>query len=94
MNTRADISNLKNQVVILNENAQDPNGEVLPGTEFRIEDYWDTLTGKSWMYSDGNPAALKYAMRSGMSGLPLDNEVVYGKIGAFGHLVHISEIPV
>lgn len=27
-----------------------------------------------------------------MSQLPLDNEVLYGKVGQFGHLVHISEI--
>lgn len=59
---------------------------------YEVEAYWDDLTGKSWMFSDGNPAALKYAVRSGVAGLPLDNEVLYGKIGAFGHLVHVSEV--
>jgi hypothetical protein len=34
----------------------------------------------------------EYAMRSGVAGLPVDNEVVYGKVGAFGHLAHVSEI--
>jgi hypothetical protein len=58
---------------------------------FVVEDYWDRIAGKSWMFSDGNPAAMKYAMRSGLAGLPTDNEVVYGKIGAFGHLIHTSE---
>jgi hypothetical protein len=59
---------------------------------YEVEAYWDDLTGKSWMFSDGNPAALKYAVRSGVAGLPLDNEVLYGTIGAFGHLVHVSEV--
>jgi hypothetical protein len=67
-------------------------GQVVDGAEFRVEDYWDAVSGKSWMFSDGNPAALQYAMRSGMSGLPIDDEVVYGKIGYFGHLVHVSEL--
>lgn len=64
------------------------------GEEYRLEDWWDTLTGGSWMFADGNPAALNYAMRSAAANLPLDNEVVYGKIGAFGHLVHVSELDV
>lgn len=60
--------------------------------EFRIEDWWDRLLGKSWMDCDGNPAALIYGIRSELSDLPLDDEVVYGKVGRFGHLVHVSEI--
>jgi hypothetical protein len=63
------------------------------GSKFRVEEWWDKLTGKSWMFSDGNPAALMFAMRSGMSGLPLDDEVVYGHDEAsIGHLVHVSEL--
>ena len=60
------------------------------GSDFVVEDWWDRLTGVSWMFSDGNPACLVYAIRS--VGLPIDNEVLYGKVGHFGHLVHISEI--
>lgn len=60
--------------------------------EFVVEDWWDTITGGSWMYADGNPAALVYAMRAGFSGLPMDDEVIYGKVGNFGHLVHVTEI--
>jgi hypothetical protein len=59
---------------------------------FRLEDWWDRVAGQSWMDSDGNPAALHYAMRAGLNGLPTDDEVVYGKVGSFGHLVHVSEI--
>ena len=46
------------------------------------------------MVCDGNPACLVYAMRSATQDqdIPLDDEVLYGKIGSLGHLVHISEI--
>ena len=37
-------------------------------------------------------ACLDYAMHSGMEGVPTDDEVVYGKVGAFGKLVHVSQI--
>jgi hypothetical protein len=62
------------------------------GEKYRIEDYWDRLGQGSWMFCEGNPACLMYAMRSAMEQLPTDDEVVYGKIGAFGHLVHVSEL--
>ena len=62
------------------------------GNEYRVEDLWDRVYGASWMDADGNPAAMQYGIRSGFGELPLDDEVLYGKIGAFGHLVHVSEI--
>lgn len=77
----------------LNDNAADPiQNQVVPGAEYRVEGYWKDVAGKSWMDSEGNPAALNYAMRAGMTGLPIDDNVLYGKIGPFGHLVHVSEI--
>lgn len=57
-----------------------------------VEDYWMNVFGKSWMFSDGNPAALNYALRSGVNGLPINDDVVYAKINGLGHLVHTSEI--
>lgn len=57
-----------------------------------IEDWWDRVSGESWMTSDGNPAAVIYALRSGIKELPIDNEVVYVKIQSLGHLIHVSEI--
>jgi hypothetical protein len=60
--------------------------------EYRLEDWWDHLTGSSWMDTEGNPACLVYAMRAAFAELPVDDEVVYGKVGSFGHLVHVSEI--
>lgn len=63
--------------------------------EYRVEDYWDRVYGTSWMWSKDNPAAMNYAVRSGLrtaGRLPLDDEVLYGKIGAHGHLAHVSEV--
>lgn len=60
--------------------------------EYEVEDWWDHLTGKSWMDSDGNPAALQYAVRSGAAGNPINDEVLYGKINYIGYLVHVSDI--
>lgn len=59
---------------------------------FRIEDWCDRVLGGSWMFAAGNPAAMMYGMRSGLSGAPCDDEVVYGKVGAYGHLIHVSEL--
>jgi hypothetical protein len=67
-------------------------GDPAPGVEFVVEDWWDRLTGSSWGVAQGNPAALKYAMRAGLGGLPVDDEVVYGKIRGLGHIVHVSEL--
>lgn len=66
----------------------------LKGKIFRVEDYWDKLTGRSWGESQGNPACIIYAMRTGLQKfeVPSDDEVLYGKIGSLGHLVHVNEI--
>lgn len=69
---------------------KDPDG--LNGAVMVVEDWWENVSGTSWMFCNGNPACLKYAMRSAFSGLPTDNEVVYGKVNGFGHLVHDSEL--
>lgn len=62
------------------------------GQKYRIEDYWDRLGQGSWMDCVGNPACIQYAVRSAMERLPLDNEVLYGKIDYLGYLIHVSEI--
>ena len=62
------------------------------GAEFEVEDWWDRVSGGSWMNATGNPAAMIYGMRSGLQDLPIDDEVLYGKIGILGHLIHINEI--
>jgi hypothetical protein len=64
------------------------------GLEYRLEDWWDHLTGKTWLQSAsaGNPAALEYVGRAGVENVPPDYEVVYGKIGAYGKLIHVSQL--
>jgi hypothetical protein len=64
----------------------------LGGQEYRVEDWWINVAGESWMFS-GSPAAFGYAARSAGS-TPIDDDVLYGKVGGFGHLVHVSEIEV
>ena len=62
------------------------------GSEFYVEDWWDRLMNESWMNCMGNMACEAYATRSAIEDLPLDNEVVYGKVGMFGSIVHVSEL--
>lgn len=63
-----------------------------PGEEqFTVEDWCDRVMGQSWMWMSGNHAVRNYAYHAGLTGLPVDDEVVYGKIGAFGYLVHVTE---
>jgi hypothetical protein len=57
-----------------------------------IEDWWDRVYGESWMHICGNPACLGYAIRSAKVKLPIDDEVLYGKIGIFGYIVHETEL--
>lgn len=64
----------------------------LAGSEVHVEDWYDRIAGRSWMVANGNFAALKYAMRSAIAGLPLDNEVVGVKVGGYSHIVHTSEL--
>lgn len=70
----------------------DLHGEQAAEHEFTVDDWNDRVFGQSWMFMEGHPASLVYAMRSAMAGLPTDNEVVYGKVQGLGHLVHVSEI--
>lgn len=64
------------------------------GMNFKAEDYWENVSGKSWMDSNGNAAAIFYAIRTGTQifKVPVDDEVVYGKIGQMGYLFHVSEL--
>lgn len=63
--------------------------------DYRLEDWWDRVVGSTWMSAEYNhPACFIYATRinNPSSKAPRDDEVVYGKIGPRGHLVHITEI--
>lgn len=83
---------LAGKTVVLNLKA--PGHIIDSGDHYRIEDWWDKLTGFSWMDEQGigNPACLHYAIRAGNAGIAPDNDVVYGKVRGLGHLIHVSEL--
>ena len=63
------------------------------GSVFKVEDWWDRVSGRSWTKCPGNIAAKVYFLRTVHHGLPLDEEVLYGHTeDGYGHLVHVSEI--
>jgi hypothetical protein len=64
------------------------------GEDYQVEDWWDRVSGESWGVCKGNPACIVYALRISQSAQPIpnDDEVLYGKVGCLGHLVHISEL--
>jgi hypothetical protein len=64
----------------------------LAGRQFRIEDWWDHVSGTSWREAADNPAALEYAVRAMVKGLPANDDVVYGKVGTLGYLLHVTEV--
>lgn len=84
--------NFKDQVITFNG----LHRELPKGSKVKIEGYWDDISGKSWMFSVGNPACIIYAIRAGTSGLPTDDNVLYGHEteSGLGHLIHISEIEI
>lgn len=87
-------SELAGKIVRIKPHVTHPQFPGFGGSEYRVEDWWDRVSGRSWMHADGNPACLAYAMRTGLCDhpVPIDDEVLYGKVGPFGHLIHISEI--
>jgi len=95
--THTDKSPLAGQTIEVKFSAGHPQ---IPGSkdltfQYIVEDWWDHMTGGSWMDAEGNPACLVYAIRTGFApppGIPFDDQVLYGKIDGLGHLVHTSEI--
>jgi hypothetical protein len=64
----------------------------LAGEDYVVEDWWDRISGRSWRDTEVI-AEILYAERiKRKSNASMDDEVLYGKIGILGHLIHISEI--
>jgi len=91
MRIHEEASEFKDKIVRLKSRLQHPQFDI-DGAEFSVEDWWDRLTGGSWLDTVGNPACLIYAIRAATCGLPKDDEVVYGKYMSMGILIHVSEI--
>ena len=87
-------SPLARNTVKIKKEVKHPQVSDFGGSEIHIEDWWDKVSGKSWMDCEGNPACLIYAARTGFSDnpVPTDDDVLYGKIGPYGHLVHLTEL--
>lgn len=90
-------SPLARKQVTIKSTVQHPQFHAFGGSQIAIEDWWDRVSGSSWMSTKGNPACLAYATRTGFAQVPvpMDDEVLYGHTkDGLGHLIHISEIEV
>jgi hypothetical protein len=61
----------------------------------KVEDYWENVSGKKWTDSQGNPAVMKFAIRTGADNLlsVLDTDrSFYGKNNNLGNLFCDCEI--
>lgn len=88
-------SNIAGKEVKIKASVTHPQNPNFGGSFFRVEDWWDHLTGGSWMNVTGNLACLVYAMRISFTkeSVPLDDDVLYGHTSdGYCHLVHINEI--
>ena len=74
-------------------------GQDMSGQDFIVEDWWENVSGCSWMNAVGNPVALEYSIRHTKYGDNnhvhlFCNDVVYGKIGPSGHIFHVNELEI
>lgn len=88
---------LAGQTVNLCATTSAPRGPGDDGSSarFRLEDWWDRVSPRNQTWADlasSNWACRNYAERRLTEDLPADDEVVYGKIGSLGYLVHVNEI--
>jgi hypothetical protein len=60
--------------------------------DFYVYDWFDRVFQAFWLSKAGGRSAQNYAKHAGFKGLPLDNEVVYGRVGKWGTIVHATEL--
>ena len=82
-------SPLADKVVRIKKHVKDIGGE-----KYKVEDWWDRLGQGSWLESTSNFECMDYVARGAKSvpSPPFDEEVLYGKVGLYGKLVHVSEV--
>jgi hypothetical protein len=87
-------SDLAGKTVKIKKNVKHFQFPDFGGADIVIEDWLDRVMGQSWMYCDGNPACMVYALRTvSKKNIPMDNDVLYGHTkNGLGHLVHMTEI--
>lgn len=63
------------------------------GEEIVVEDWTDRLWGYHWYQgSIENPSIMEATTRSIRGEFPMTPDAFYGKIGGFGHIVHMQEV--
>lgn len=81
-------SKLAGKEVKIKASVTHPQNPNFGGSSFRVEDWWDHLSGESWMGATGNPACLVYGIRIAFTKerVLLDDDVLYGKTpDGYGH---------
>lgn len=63
------------------------------GHHFTIEDWWDRVSGESWIDCEETPLCAEYAMRAGADFDPFDDDVVYGHFGILEKIMHVRHLP-
>lgn len=85
---------LAGRALVLTNGLTDSSGSYPAGTIIQIEDTFIGISGHSVAeVATRNPAAANYTART--AGLGMDCQPVnelYGKIGPFGYIVHVSEL--
>lgn len=85
------------KMVRIADHVYDDRDMIPAGGWARMEDWWDHLTGSSWMVQQV-AACVMYALRQGaikaqnLYDIPIDDEVVYVKVRGIGHLLHVTEL--
>jgi hypothetical protein len=70
------------------------NHQDIDGKEFHVEDWYQNCNGdKTTHWTNLETwAERNYAERIQNSKVPRDSDVLYGKVGRYGYLIHITEI--
>lgn len=80
-----------------------PHQRLTDGVQMEVEDWWsiahedNELGSLPALLSSRSPAAINYIVRAQVAGIPLDDDVIYGKVFdgqplGLGYIIHSSEI--
>jgi len=90
-------SELKGKTVKIKKEVFEPNTDFFISENFVVEDWYDRVRKKDWKREakfSTDCECLLYASRAESTNLPDDEQILYGKVGEWKHMMHISEIEV
>lgn len=65
----------------------------LGGHQAEVVDWYErTGGGIPWRFAEDDPRTENYRIRSGLGGLPDDNDVLFARVDGMGQLIHVTEI--